>query len=132
MMLQSILYVSVTNKDYSDKEIDKLLVQFRTNNKVHDITGMMLYYNRNVIQYIEGPHEKIYILFNNIVKDDRHYHVIKLHSESLENRQFPNWDMGYKRVDNLVLVKFMHDCLDIKKCNIKELFDAFLVVNNII
>ena len=54
MMLQSILYVSVTNKDYSDNELDKLLGQFRTNNKVYDITGMMLYYNRNVIQYIEG------------------------------------------------------------------------------
>jgi hypothetical protein len=131
-MLQSILYVSVTNKDYSDKELDKLLVQFRTNNKVYGITGILLYYNRNVIQYIEGDPEKIYILFNNITKDDRHYHVIKLHSESIEDRKFPVWHMGYKRIDNLVLVKFIHECLDINKCNIKEFFDAFLLVNNII
>lgn len=130
-MLHSILYVSVTNKDYSDKELDKLLVEFRTNNKVHDITGVMLYYNRNVIQYIEGISEKIYILFNNLIKDNRHYNVIKLHSETISTRKFPEWDMGYKRVNNIVLVKFINECLDINNCDIKEIFDAFLVVNNI-
>ena len=130
-MLHSILYVSVTNKDYSKNELDKLLVQFRTNNKVYNITGILLYYNRNIIQYIEGEPEKIYILFNNIVKDDRHYHVIKLNSENIDCRKFPEWDMGYKKIDNIVLVKFIKECLNIKNCNIKEFFDAFLLVNNI-
>lgn len=126
--------------EYSQEEdIKEMLKLFQENNKKNNISGLMLYNERNVIQYIEGNNEELYRLYNNIENDRRHYNIIKIIDEKIIKRNFLNWDMNFKELNYNEFVKVSLDkltLLDISKyhtkpddlCNkkIKIFFKQFL------
>ena len=93
-----IVYVSFAFKDYSEKELEELLSGIRKKNALQGVTGLLLYNDQNFIQVIEGQRETIQNLFQIIEKDARHNNVVKLIEESIEQRAFPNWTMGFRRI----------------------------------
>jgi hypothetical protein len=111
-MLNYLIYVSMADHLMSEKELSEILDWSRDWNTEHNLTGMLIYIEGLFIntegraisseqtgrfmQVLEGPQYELDDLFNNIKKDSRHHHVTLLHSASIAERNFDDWQMGFK------------------------------------
>jgi hypothetical protein len=93
--MHSITYVSAAVKILSQEALLNLLQRSRDNNAVFGISGLLLYKNGNFIQTIEGPEQHVRQLYNNICNDKSHHRMITIFDESIEERAFPQWSMGF-------------------------------------
>jgi hypothetical protein len=130
--LYCLLYISRMKEEYNKEDIEYMLNLFREKNKENGISGLMLYYEGNIIQYIEGNKKDVYILYNNIKNDIRHYNITKVVDESVIKRNFVNWQMGFKELnqDELSHTKFIDFSLDKLKFDNKKInlfFEQFLI-----
>lgn len=89
------IYISYMKNDLKKDILEQLLQKFQNNNKINDITGMLLYNCGNVIQLFEGPIEKTKKLMENINKDSSHQRVIIVYNKPIINRICPEWNMEY-------------------------------------
>ena len=51
------------------------------------------------MQYVEGPRDAIYALQEDLMQDPRHVEFEVLAEGPVEDRQFPDWSMGYAEFD---------------------------------
>ena len=96
-----LIYVSSATRNLSSEELLEILRVSRRNNVENEITGMLLYKEGNFMQVLEGPKETVQQLHDKIELDARHKQMITLLSGQIEERQFPNWSMGFQNVDEL-------------------------------
>lgn len=94
----SLTYVSSAAALLDAGQLEELLVAWRPRNQARDLTGMLLYSDGNVIQVLEGPEESVDATFATIEADPRHHGVIVLLREEVDERAFPDWSMGFRRV----------------------------------
>jgi len=94
----SLTYVSSATRLFSEQELIQLLKESRARNTHWDISGMLLYKDGNFMQVFEGPDEAVRQLYDNITKDPRHRDVILLREEAIDERQFPDWSMGFRNL----------------------------------
>lgn len=90
------VYLSSSTGLLSENELAEILKKSHKNNRASGITGILLYFNGNIIQVLEGPEENVKSLYEIISRDQRHSHVINLYSQPIEQRSFSDWTMGYK------------------------------------
>lgn len=95
-----IVYISMARKDLSEQELKDLLTEIRKKNADQGVTGLLLYNTGAFIQVIEGSEDTIHSVFRGISKDPRHSDLVKLLEESIEQRAFPDWSMGYRKITN--------------------------------
>jgi hypothetical protein len=110
-----LVYVSSAVRLLVEKELLDLLEKSRKNNQAFGITGMLLYKEGNFMQFLEGPREKVMALMEKIRKDPRHRGVITLLQQEHMEREFPEWSMGFKKVesDSLPQLPGYSDFLDL-------------------
>lgn len=94
-----IIYSSKAAQNISQEELHKILESSEKNNKVSDITGMLILYNDTFIQMLEGEEEDVLNTYERIAKDDRHDSVLKLFEGYTDKRHFPDWKMALEVVD---------------------------------
>jgi hypothetical protein len=92
----SIAYVSSAAEAMSDEEIAAILVVSRANNVRLGLTGALLYYRGRFVQILEGPEEQVGDRFRKIGLDPRHRNIHVVSREFIEERQFPEWTMGFR------------------------------------
>lgn len=132
-MLLSVLYISYMTKDYEKKELDELMSVFYLNNMKHDISGLLLYSNKNVLQYIEGDLDKIEKLYNNIENDIRHKNVFLLHKKEIQKRLFTEWKNNVNHIEYNKFKDFVDSCImPINDEKISILFYSFLKTNRLL
>jgi acylphosphatase len=119
-----IIYVSSgTNLLTTEKELVRVLPQFQEKNRALGITGVLLYFNGNILQVLEGDQEEVDNLYKVISEDPRHAQVIQLYRSPIEQRSFTDWSMGYKTLseadlDHLGnLITFDRSCSIVKQDN---------------
>lgn len=100
-MLCHLVYVSVATSPMRDQDLAKLLEQARERNERHRITGMLLYKNRRFMQLLEGEEEDVNLIFESIRRDARHANLELLWHRYIQFRDFPDWTMGFRNVDEL-------------------------------
>jgi len=93
-----IVYLSSAKGLFSKEDLTRILQQSQKNNQALGITGVLLYCEGNIIQVLEGPEENVKGLYEVILRDDRHKQIIKLYSQTIDQRLFGEWSMGYKTV----------------------------------
>ncbi len=103
MSISSVVYVSSTKQEMSDEDLKSLLAQSRRNNEWLNITGMLLYRDRFFMQALEGSVDDVENLFNVIAKDTRHDNVLIIDKSTLPKRNFPDWQMGFNKIDDSVV-----------------------------
>ena len=81
-----------------EKALEDLLTQSRDWNTQHQLTGVLLYSEDNIMQVLEGPKDEVFYIFERISRDARHRNVTKLADGSIEQRHFSQWSMGFKSV----------------------------------
>jgi hypothetical protein len=97
----SIVYASSAVRLLNRKELVELLDYSREMNVEKDITGLLLYRGGNFIQVIEGENDAVLQLYKNIKNDPRHKDVTLLSKDPITKRQFPDWRMGFRNIDQM-------------------------------
>jgi hypothetical protein len=95
-MYYCLVYISSASHLLSDDELTALLLRSRQKNFSLGITGILLYFNGNIIQVLEGNEEHVNRVYEKISRDPRHNQMIVLYKNAVERRSFPGWLMGYK------------------------------------
>jgi hypothetical protein len=94
------VYVSSASNLIDEPSLERMLSDFRAKNAKLQVTGILLYSDGNIMQVLEGERASIEELMQKISTDSRHKGVIVLLQESIEQRQFADWSMAYKRLTN--------------------------------
>lgn len=92
--LIQLIYCSKKNESLRLQELANIYRQAVANNQRDNISGMLLYYEGQFLQVLEGPSSKVNQLYAKIVTDERHQNVELLDVHSLRNRRFQGWSMS--------------------------------------
>ena len=117
-------YISSIAHPMSTGELVELLQKCLANNQRNDVTGMLLYGNDTFLQTLEGETETVERLYETILQDARHNNVKSLTKNTVETRQYSDWNMGFKRISDEEL-KHVDGLIDFseKKFTFKYLSD---------
>lgn len=99
MSLISLVYVSFASHPMTDEELQAILAEARDFNKPNNITGMLLYRDGFFIQALEGEAEVVEPLYNGISKDERHKNVLLVYKNTITERSFSDWSMGFNKIE---------------------------------
>lgn len=91
-----LIYRSIANSIIEQSDIMDLLEQAKDFNRANHITGCLLYYHTEFVQYLEGDRVVVTALFEKIKKDRRHKKVQLLFSGYIYSREFDDWTMAYE------------------------------------
>jgi hypothetical protein len=95
-----LVYVSQAKYLFQESELKAILDISRKNNIAHGLTGMLLYDDGGTfIQVLEGEQKQIDELYAIISQDIRHTGIGQLSYTEITERNFPDWSMGYKRIN---------------------------------
>lgn len=96
--LHHLVYQSTATLPIGAKELEALLNQARAWNTEHQLTGVLLYSEHNIMQVLEGPKDEVFYIFSRIERDIRHRNVTRLADGEIQQRNFSQWSMGFKAV----------------------------------
>ena len=99
-MIFQIVYASIATSPLSGNGLPELLNRSRGKNVHLGITGLLLHKHGSFVQVLEGEETAVHSLYATIRKDQRHHHVVTLATLPVAKRQFPNWTMGFKDLDD--------------------------------
>ena len=95
MPLTQLLYCSKAVAEITPEDTESILDKSRINNAANHITGFLCNNEQYFIQLLEGNYRELNDTYNRIVADPRHEKITLLIYQSVEQRLFPNWSMGY-------------------------------------
>lgn len=90
-----ITYCSSASPNLRSEDIHAILETSRNYNEKNNITGCLLYYNREFIQILEGEKETVMELYSKIGRDNRHSEVLLLAEGDKKERVFYDWNMAF-------------------------------------
>jgi len=93
-----IIYLSSSRGLWSEEQLERISILSQRNNRALGITGILLYFNGSIIQVLEGPEDQVKSLYEVIHQDTQHTHVICMYNNSIQQRSFSDWSMGYKTI----------------------------------
>ena len=99
-MIYYLVYLSSGTWMYTDLDIADILTASCKNNAEKDVTGILLYHEGCILQVLEGEQQTVTDLYQKIKRDKRHKDVIQLVQGTCEERNFGEWSMGFKAVNN--------------------------------
>jgi len=102
-MLYELIYRSKATSDITENDLKDILEVARDFNGQHNITGCLLYNNKQFLQLIEGEFDTLMALYEKIKTDERHEDVLLLHMRETEYRIYPEWTMAFKSLDETEL-----------------------------
>ncbi len=95
--LIQVIYASSAKPDMSEHDVSALLRDARSTNRKHNVSGMMLFIGGAFLQLLEGEAAMVDVVCNTIFRDKRH--MRRIVRETIAERQFPEWTMGFEVVD---------------------------------
>lgn len=101
-MIYSLCYVSTKRKNLTQSEVRSIIDYSNKKNSFDNITGILIEYKNNFIQYLEGDAIRIYELFEKIKSDTRHEKVSLLQYSPIEERLFEGWSMSHRDLDIMI------------------------------
>jgi hypothetical protein len=96
-----IIYASAATKPFPQADLVELLKLARSKNTAAGISGMLLYHCGSFLQVLEGPEGNVEELFVKIGNDPRHKKRILLWRETIQQKEFANWSMGFVDTTNV-------------------------------
>ena len=100
-VMYQYMYVSSAVGLFDDARLEELLENSRARNLGCGVTGLLLYVSGNFIQLLEGDRADVEATRRRIAADPRHRGIITLLESECEAREFPDWSMGFHRVNEM-------------------------------
>jgi hypothetical protein len=94
-MFSQLVYVSLATKPFSQVDLTKLLVNARTRNTTVGVSGVLLHQAGSFLQVLEGEPDAVEAIYARVAKDPRHRSVLMLLRQSVVERNFNDWSMGF-------------------------------------
>jgi len=101
--LEALVYVSSATHQFCLAEIDYLLNRAQARNAEENVTGVLLYNDGSILQYLEGPADVLTKIFEIIKADPRHFGIIELYRGPIPAREFAEWPMAFRSSNTLML-----------------------------
>jgi len=98
-----VTYLSQATSNFSSIDLINLLQQCHLNNPKRGLTGLLIFGNNTFLQTIEGKKTIVEELIEKISKDKRHTKFQILSKQSIDNRQYRNWAMGFEKLTEQTL-----------------------------
>ena len=95
-----LVYVSTATQPFSRQQLVELLEKSRINNAKVGVTGLLLYKDGVFIQVLEGARDAVQQVWERISRDPRHSVGTTLQTGETNFRQFPDWSMGFRDLDD--------------------------------
>jgi hypothetical protein len=98
MGLYHLLYHSQALQPFDTPALTALLLQARTFNRAHHLTGLLLHTpDGRFFQILEGEEIVVRTLYyDHIVADPRHHHCRLVGAGACAERSFADWNMGFR------------------------------------
>ena len=91
-------YTSLAQLDVTASDLESIHRTARHANALNGITGLLIFNGTHFLQMIEGAHDAIDALVENLRRDSRHTGLEIRDSSIAEVRSFPGWSMELVRV----------------------------------
>lgn len=95
-----LVYVSTAQEGIGPDEVGNILDVSVSNNHERMLTGFLAHNGRHFMQALEGERDEVNDIYSRIVADHRHFGVVQIIGEEIEERAFPDWSMNYFRADD--------------------------------
>lgn len=115
-MLYSVVYTSLVADGVGKDDIDAIVASAQKNNPGLNITGVLFYKGGIFLQLIEGPKKAVLTLYDRIKEDERHKEVTTVYTGFEEDRNFTDWAMAYKDIQDMD-VPWINSILQMQKPN---------------
>ena len=103
-MIFSLTYISKSRlaEDRAQSTVDQIVQKSRENNRLHGLTGALIFTGLDFAQTLEGERCHIETLMSRISEDDRHENVRIVHQADQWSRHFASWSMAYRGMTTFV------------------------------
>ena len=88
-----IAYISTAKGGSYAIDINTLTKQCQRNNRLHGVTGLLLWSGRSFLQVIEGKKDTLETLMKNIEADTRHHSIVIFENNPIDYSLFTGWAM---------------------------------------
>lgn len=96
--MHHIIYGSRALRPFSDDDLLTLLLQARSHNQLHAISGALVYGNGQFMQVMEGEEPALANLYERLLRDPRHTQLVKYADKAIAERSFSEWSMAFQPV----------------------------------
>jgi hypothetical protein len=94
-MMIRLIYASTATDGVDLNEFKRILSTAQNNNGQRDLTGMLVFNSKVFLQGLEGSRESVNDLYAKLTKDPRHYNLVMLKMEYIQERKWAEWSMGF-------------------------------------
>lgn len=105
-MIFQLCYTSTATSDMQRNDLVQLLRVSRSKNQAAGITGLLLYSADRFVQLLEGEETAVRALYARILQDGRHRDVVTVFEEQVEERECPDWSMGFQALEDSEWLEF--------------------------
>ncbi|QAA82842.1 BLUF domain-containing protein [Aequorivita sp. H23M31] len=132
-MDHTICYISKHAPALNDKVQEDLFSFILEHNPPKNITGILLSNQDFFLQVLEGNENILEELFNSIKKDNRHFQILTVLNQPIENRVFKDYRAGFSILQNRNEFSQLNNYLSLYDHdqnypkNIKSLLEPFLI-----
>lgn len=132
-MIKTICYISDASKDESLENLNILYKKAKANNQKNNITGVLIYKNKNFLQVLEGEEDQVNKTYSRITQDPRHKNLFKVIDTALEQRIFDDYHFGFTLVNNKKSLQNLYDYLEwLRNANSTSINKVVAMVENFI
>lgn len=103
--LECLVYLSSATRLLEERDLEALLETSHRLNERDGITGVLLYNDGNVLQYLEGAPEDLDRVFARIKRNPLHHDITEVYRGAIARRHFAGWLMGFARVPKSTLLQ---------------------------
>lgn len=97
-MVFQIAYMSAAKPGLAEAEMHDILRASSKNNRRDGLSGMLLLLDGTFFQVLEGDRETVERTYSRISADRRHSALLRVLERDREERDFPNWTMGFEKL----------------------------------
>ena len=119
-MIYKLVYFSQESFKFTEPTLKDLLKVSRENNAKNNITGVFIYSQGDIVQILEGDEKNVKELYEKIIDDKRHTNLRLLIKGESKIRNFPDWFMGFKSLDENTYSAYLEQNNFLEKINFKD------------
>lgn len=108
-MVHQIIYTSSACPDFTANDMRNIAIKASTQNEKLGITGILLFIDGGILQVLEGDKDIVQPLYEKIANDVAHTNLTKLIDHTTPRREFPQWSMGFRMVEDSDHLDFAFD-----------------------
>lgn len=101
--MHRLVYSSRSTGPFDRAELAQILATSRRRNADEGVTGLLLYSDRTFLQLLEGEEPAVRAAYARISADSRHDEVTLLVDRPVDERECPDWAMGFHHLDGFLV-----------------------------